>query len=63
MIELDLTLTNLELRNLAAFDDQDEDESDAIRLLIGNGHSGYGLYVAHPEYLDEGTILIKELSV
>lgn len=59
---LDLTLTNLELRSLAAFDDPDEaDDGDAIRLLIGDGHSGYGLYVAHPEYPEEGAILVKEL--
>jgi hypothetical protein len=58
---LDLTLTNEEVGGLAAFLDDDLERDDAVRLLIGDGHSGYGLYASHPEYPDEGAIIIKNL--
>lgn len=59
---LDVTLTKDELEYVAAFlaDDAERDD-DAVRLVIGNGHSGYGLYAAHPEYPEEGAILVKNL--
>lgn len=59
---LDLTLTRDELAYLASFltDDVEKDD-EAVRLLIGDGHSGYGLYAAHPEYPEEGAILVKNL--
>lgn len=61
---LDVTLMRYELERLAAFltDDMEKDD-EAVRLLIGDGHSGYGLYAAHPEYPEEGAILVKNLLV
>lgn len=59
---LDLTLTQAEAQNIAAFlGDDAESEAEAVRLLIGDGHSGYGLYVAHPDYPEEGALLVKRL--
>jgi hypothetical protein len=36
----------------------DGDDPTAIRLMIGNGYSGYGLYVADDEYPEEGSELL-----
>jgi hypothetical protein len=36
----------------------DGDDPTAIRLMIGNGYSGYGLYVADDEYPEEGSDLL-----
>jgi hypothetical protein len=35
-----------------------EDEPSSIRLLLGDGHSGHGLYLAAAEYPEEGAILL-----
>lgn len=57
---IDITLTQEELRNLWGFwDDDAEPEDEAVRLMLGHGHNGHGLYAAAPEYPDEGTIFIK----
>ena len=40
----------------------DDDEVSAVRLLIGQGHSGYGLYVASSEYPEEGAEMLAGLS-
>lgn len=59
---LDLTLTKEEAEGLASFLDCDlESDDDTVRLLIGHGHSGYGLYAAHPEYPEEGAILVTNM--
>ena len=39
-----------------------EDEPTPIRLLVGNGHSGHGLYVAAAEYQEEGAVLLVNTS-
>lgn len=39
-----------------------DDDPTPIRLLVGNGHSGYGLYLAAAEYPEEGAQLLAELS-
>ena len=58
---LDITLTRDEAEYIAAFISTEDQEpgDDAVRLLVGPGHSGYGLYAAHPEYPEEGAIFIK----
>lgn len=35
-----------------------DDEPTPIRLLVGKGHSGHGLYVAAAEYQEEGAVLL-----
>ena len=39
-----------------------EDEPTPIRLLVGKGHSGHGLYVAAAEYQEEGAVLLVNTS-
>jgi hypothetical protein len=34
------------------------DEPTSIRLVVGDGHSGYGLYAACAEYQEEGAVLL-----
>lgn len=34
------------------------DDPTPIRFMVGNGHSGYGLYVADDEYPEEGANLL-----
>lgn len=60
---LDVTLTKAELERITAFvgDDDTEADDDAVRLLIGDGHGGYGLYASCPDYPEEGAILVKSL--
>ncbi|MDX4957866.1 hypothetical protein [Delftia acidovorans] len=36
-------------------------EAITVRLLVGDGHSGHGLYVAQAEYQDEGAVLLTTL--
>lgn len=36
----------------------DDEEAAPVRLLVGGGHSGYGLYLAHAEYQEEGAVLL-----
>ncbi|WP_278536123.1 hypothetical protein [Delftia acidovorans] len=36
-------------------------EAITVRLLVGDGHSGHGLYVAQAEYQDEGAVLLASL--
>lgn len=36
-------------------------EAITIRLMVGDGHSGHGLYVAQAEYQDEGAVLLASL--
>ena len=39
---------------------QDDGDLTPIRLVVGGGHSGYGLYIASADYPDEGSILLHE---
>lgn len=60
---LDVTLTQEELRGVWGFwDDDAEPEDEAVRLLTGPGHSGFGLYAAAPDYPEEGAVFIKALA-
>ena len=54
----DVTLDETQATLLRDWLGDDKDEAASIRLLIGPGHSGYGLYVAQAEYQDEGAILL-----
>lgn len=36
-------------------------EAITVRLMVGDGHSGLGLYVAQAEYQDEGAVLLASL--
>lgn len=61
-VALDVTLTEEETQFLRDTMVADEDEGpDPIRLIVGRGHSGYGLYVSLAEYGDEGSSLLKAL--
>lgn len=35
-----------------------DDDPTSVRLIVGNGTSGYGLYIACAEYQDEGAVLL-----
>lgn len=37
-------------------------ETQAVRLQVASGHSGYGLYVCSVDYPDEGSTLVTELE-
>ncbi|MCU7371568.1 hypothetical protein PEC18_12095 [Paucibacter sp. O1-1] len=39
----------------------DHDDVAPIRLLVGSGHAGYGLYLAQAEHQDEGAVLLQAL--
>lgn len=39
-----------------------EKECIAVRLLLGNGHSGFGLYVASADYPEEGAMLLAPVA-
>jgi len=59
---LDVTLTRDEAEYIAAFiADENDADDDVVQLIVGAGHSGFGLYVWHPEYQEEGSVLIKVL--
>lgn len=64
---IDITLTKDEAEYIAAFiADENESDDEVVRLLVGAGHAGFGLYAWHPyawhpEYQDEGSVLIKSL--
>lgn len=60
---LDVTLTEEDtsfLRDTVA--SEDGDPPPPIRLIVGHGHSGYGLYVSLAEYGDEGSSLLTALA-
>lgn len=60
---LDVTLDEAQakvLRDHIVIGDDDDDVAP-IRLLVGSGHSGYGLYLAQAEYQDEGSVLLHEM--
>lgn len=40
----------------------DDEEAGPIRMLVGAGHSGYGLYLARADYEPEGAILLKPME-
>lgn len=59
---LDVTLTKDEAEYIAAFvSDSAEQNDEVLRLMVGDGHSGYGLYVSDPDYPEEGAILVKNM--
>lgn len=42
-------------------DPAEYEEALTVRLIVCDGHSGHGLYVAQAEYQDEGTVLLAPL--
>lgn len=54
----DVTLNETEAKALRDMLGDEGDDAIAVRMLVGPGHSGYGLYVAQAEYQDEGAILV-----
>jgi len=62
--KFDVTIEDEPAKMLKAFLtsplDGDEDPT-LIRLLLGDGHSGYGLYLAAAEYPEEGAQLLAAL--
>jgi hypothetical protein len=57
-VALDVTIEGDAVKLLADMLEPVLDEPTPIRLLIGNGHSGHGLYVAASEYQNEGAVLL-----
>jgi hypothetical protein len=57
-VALDVTLDGEEAKLLRDMLGDDRDELSPVRLLVGNGHSGHGLYAAHAEYQEEGAVLL-----
>lgn len=56
---MDVTLEGEAADLLRSMLGEDEGEPPtSIRLLLGEGHSGYGLYVAQAEYQDQGAFLL-----
>lgn len=39
----------------------DADDLAPIRMVVGDGHSGHGLYLAQVEYQDEGAVLLAAM--
>lgn len=39
----------------------DAEEAAPVRLLVGDGHSGYGLYAAQADYQEEGAVLLHSM--
>jgi len=59
-VALDVTLTEEESEFLR--DSIGTDDVSSIRLTVGHGHSGYGLYVSNVDYQDEGASLIANTT-
>jgi len=61
-VALDITLEGDEAQ--ALYDQLGDDREDLhpIRMVVGDGHSGHGLYVAQAEYQDEGAVLITSIT-
>lgn len=57
----DVTLTEEE-SDLVRQTIGDDEEAGPIRMLVGQGHSGYGLYLARADYEPEGAILLKPMD-
>lgn len=59
-VELNVTIEGEAAKLLTAMLEPvlDGDDAMAIRLMVGNGHSGYGVYVADDEYPEEGSSLL-----
>jgi hypothetical protein len=58
----DIKLTAEEVSLIAAFrQEHDDEQDDRLRLTVGHGHSGYGLYASDADCPDEGAILLREL--
>jgi len=57
-VALDVTIEGDAAKILAAMLEPMLDEPTAIRLLVGSGYLGYGLYVAASEYQDEGAVFL-----
>jgi hypothetical protein len=61
-VALDVTIDGDEAKALYDLMGDDREDLSPVRLLVGDGHSGYGLYVALAEYQDEGAELIASIT-
>lgn len=61
-VALDVTLEGDEA--ILLYDQLGDDREDLspVRLVVGDGHSGYGLYVAQADYQDEGAVLLTAIT-
>jgi hypothetical protein len=59
-VALDVTLDEAAVEMLNAFSSPspDLDDYSELRLMLGEGHSGYGLYLSLAEYPEEGSELL-----
>jgi len=61
--EIDITIDDDDalayLRDMVV---QSDGDLTSIRLLVGGGHSGYGLYIASADYPEEGAIKIADVA-
>ena len=60
-VALDVTLDGEEAQALYDQLGNDREDLSPVRLIVGKGHSGYGLYVAQAEYQDEGVVFIASV--
>lgn len=56
--QFDVTIEDDAAKMLRDMLGDDRDDLSPVRLLVGNGHSGYGLYAAQAEYQEEGAMLL-----
>jgi hypothetical protein len=61
-VALDVTIEGDNAILLYDFLGEDRDELSPLRLVVGKGHSGYGLYVAQADYQDEGAVLVTSIT-
>ncbi len=61
-VALDITLEGDEAQALYDQLGDDRENLHPIRMVVGDGHSGHGLYVAQAEYQDEGAVLITSIT-
>jgi hypothetical protein len=61
-VAFDVTIDGDEAQTLYDQLGDDREDLHPIRIVVGDGHSGYGLYVAQAEYQDEGAVLITSIT-
>ncbi len=64
IVDFNVTIEGDSAKMLAAMLEPalDGDDPTPIRLMSGNGHSGYGIYVADDEYPEEGAELLVNIT-
>lgn len=59
--DVHLDAAAVETLNVYSEKDTDGDEWPGLRLQLGNGHSGHGLYLSLSEYPEEGSELLTAI--